>query len=260
MSDSAVVMRLLRRDRALAASALIAAVALAWAYLLIAAAPAASMAAMAAGMAPMPWTLAIFAVTAVMWIAMMVAMMLPSAAPMILLFAVIDRNRPEAGSAIGATGLFAFGYLVVWAGFSIAATAAQWELQQAALLSPAMEIGSATTAGFLLLLAGVYQLTPLKQACLRQCRSPLDFLTRYWRAGSIGALGLGLRHGLFCLGCCWAVMALLFAVGVMNLRWVAALTLFVLLEKILPHGRFLGRAGGVGLVLCGGAILLASVA
>jgi predicted metal-binding membrane protein len=260
MSDTAVIVRLLRRDRALAVSALIVAIALAWAYLLLAAEPDASMTAMAEGMTSMPWTLAAFAVTAVMWIAMMVAMMLPSAAPMILLFAAIGRKRPEGGPPIRATGLFVFGYLVVWAAFSIAATAAQWGLQQAALLSPAMATGSATAAGALLLLAGVYQLTPLKQACLRQCRSPLEFLTRFWQAGSAGAVGMGVRHGLLCLGCCWAMMALLFVGGVMNLLWVAALTLFVLLEKILPGGRFVGQAGGIGLVLWGGAILLASVA
>jgi predicted metal-binding membrane protein len=156
----------------------------------------------------------------------------------------------------GATGLFALGYLVVWAAFSIATTWAQWRLEQARLLSPAMATGSSALAGALFLLAGLYQLTPLKQACLRQCRSPFDFLTRYWRGGPFGALGMGLRHGFFCLGCCWAVMALLFVGRVMNMFWIAALALFVLIEKLVPAGRLLGRAGGIGLILWGGATLL----
>jgi predicted metal-binding membrane protein len=118
-------------------------------------------------------------------------------------------------------------YLVVWAGFSIVATGAQCWLDQARLLSPAMAAGSTALAGALFVLAGAYQLTPLKQACLRQCRSPLDFLTRYWRGGARGAFGMGLRHGLFCLGCCWAVMVLLFVGGLMNVLWIAALALFV---------------------------------
>jgi predicted metal-binding membrane protein len=260
MTDEAAVVRMLRRDRTVVVGALVGAVVLAWAYLLLVAGPNASMSAMGEPMMPMPWTAATFGVMALMWIAMMAAMMLPSAAPMILLFAAIDRKRTESGSLIGATSLFTFAYLVVWAAFSIAATSAQWSLQQARLLSPAMATASTALAGALLLVAGVYQLTPPKQACLRHCRSPLDFLTRYWRKGALGALQMGLRHGLFCLGCCWALMALLFVGGVMNMFWVAALALFVLVEKIVPGGRLLGYAGGVGLILWGGTILLAAVA
>lgn len=260
MSDNAVVVRILRRDLRVVVGALVGAVVLAWAYLLLVAGPDTSMAAMGEPMMPMPWTAATFGAMAMMWIAMMAAMMLPSAAPMILLFATIDRKRTENGSPISATGLFAFAYLVVWAAFSIAATSAQWGLQQARLLSPALATGSTALAGALLLIAGVYQLTPLKQACLRQCRSPLDFLTRYWREGAPGALQMGLRHGLFCLGCCWALMALLFVGGIMNMFWVVALALFVLMEKIVPGGRLLGYAGGVGLILWGGTILMTAVA
>lgn len=260
MTDEAAVVRMLRRDRTVVVGALVGAVVLAWAYLLLVAGPDASMSAMGEPMMPMSWTAATFGVMALMWIAMMAAMMLPSAAPMILLFAAIDRKRTESGSLIGATGLFAFAYLVVWAAFSIAATSAQWGLQQARLLSPAMATASTALAGALLLIAGVYQLTPLKQACLRQCRSPLDFLTRYWRKGALGALQMGLRHGLFCLGCCGALMALLFVGGVMNMFWMAALALFVLLEKIVPGGRLLGYAAGVGLILWGGRILMGAVA
>jgi predicted metal-binding membrane protein len=259
VSDEAAAVRILRRDRTIIGGALIGAVVLAWAYLLLAAGPDVSMAAMSEPMMPMPWTAATFGVMAMMWIAMMAAMMLPSAAPMILLFAAIDRKRTERGSPISATGLFSFAYLVVWSAFSIAATSAQWGLQQARLLSPAMATGSTALAGALLLAAGIYQLTPLKQTCLRNCRSPLDFLTRYWRKGALGAVQMGLRHGLFCLGCCWALMALLFVGGVMNVLWIAALALFILVEKIAPAGRLLGRAAGIGLTLWGGAALLTLV-
>ena len=259
MSGDAAIVRLLRRDRVVVTTALLSAVAVAWADLLLRAGPAASRA-MGRSMMPMPWTLATFGVMALMWLAMMVAMMLPSAAPMILLFAAIDRKQAAAASSYGATGLFALAYLIVWAGFSIIATAAQSGLQQAALLSPAMAAASTALAGTLLLLAGVYQLTPLKQACLRQCRTPLEFLTRYWHSGPLGAFAMGLRHGLYCVGCCWAVMALLFVGGVMNMIWVAGLALFVLVEKLLPAGGLLGRAGGIALLLWGGATLLFVIA
>jgi predicted metal-binding membrane protein len=249
----------LRRDRIVVATALVGVVAVAWAYLFLGAGMNTS-ATMGAMMMPMPWTLVTFRVMVVMWVAMMIAMMLPSAAPMILLFAAIDRRKAARGSPYRATGLFALGYLVVWAAFSIAATWAQWGLEQAKLLSPAMATSSSVLAGVLFLLAGIYQLTPLKQACLRQCRSPLAFLIRYWRGGAFGAFGMGVRHGLFCLGCCWAVMALLFVGGVMNMLWIAALALFILVEKIVPAGRLLGRTAGIGLVLWGGAALLTAIA
>lgn len=253
MSRDAAIVWLARRDRAVVATALAAVVVVAWSYILLAMA-------MGGAMMPVPWTLATVSVMLVMWIVMMIGMMLPSAAPMILLFAAIDRRRPAAALRYGATGLFALAYLVVWAGFSIVATGAQWWLDQARLLSPAMAAGSTVLAGALFVLAGAYQLTPLKQACLRQCRSPLDFLTRYWRGGARGAFGMGLRHGLFCLGCCWAVMVLLFVGGLMNVLWIAALALFVWAEKMIPAGRVLGRAGGVCLILWGGATLLTVIA
>lgn len=210
-------------------------------------------------MMPMPWTFTTVRVMLVMWIAMMAGMMLPSGAPMILLFAAINRQRPDA-LRFRAAALFAVAYLVVWAAFSVVATGVQWGLEQARLLSPAMATGSTALAGALFLLVGVYQLTPFKQACLRQCRSPLDFLTRYWRRGALGAFGMGLRHGLFCLGCCWAVMVLLFVGGLMNVLWIAALALFVLAEKVVPAGGLLGQAGGVLLFLWGVATLLTIIA
>lgn len=249
----------LRRERAIVVAALAAVVVLAWSYLLLGASVNSAMA-MGGPLMPMPWTLATVRVMLVMWIAMMAGMMLPSAAPMILLFSAIDRRRPSGALGYRATALFAIAYLVIWAAFGMVATGAQWRLDRARLLAPATAAGSTALAGALFVLAGAYQLTPLKQACLRQCRSPLDFLTRYWHSGALGAFGMGLRHGLFCLGCCWAVMVLLFVGGLMNMLWVAALALFVFVEKAIPAGRRLGQAGGVVLILWGGATLLTVIA
>jgi predicted metal-binding membrane protein len=179
-------------------------------------------------------------------------MMLPSAAPMILLFATINRKRRQEGSPYVRTGVFALGYVIVWAGFSIAATTLQWRLDGAMLLSPMMAATSVLLAGGVLIVAGIYQLTPLKQACLRHCRSPLDFILHHWRRGSVGALVMGVRHGLYCLGCCWVLMSLLFVGGVMNFLWIAAIAAYVLLEKTVPAGHWISRAAGVALVAWGG--------
>ena len=192
----------------------------------------------------------------VMWAVMMVAMMLPSAAPTILLFAALLRTRVPA-SPLPPTAIFAAGYVLVWGVFSLVATVAHMALEHAALVSPATRTRTAVLAGLLLVAAGVYQLTPLKDACLRQCRSPIQFVTRHWRAGLDGALRLGLFHGGYCVGCCWALMGLLFVGGVMNVAWVAALAVFVLLEKTAFLGARAGRAvSGAGLVAAG-AITLA---
>jgi len=180
-------------------------------------------------------------------------MMLPSAAPVILLVATVARKR-EARSA--STALFVFGYLLVWLAFAVAATAAQWALDEAGTLSDTMALGNMILAGGILIAAGVYQWTPLKQACLRHCRSPLDFLLFHWRAGALGAVRSGIKHGLFCLGCCWMLMGLLFVGGIMNLAWIAGIALLVLIEKAVPWG---GRMSGLtGAVLVGwGAMTLA---
>ena len=146
---------------------------------------------------------------------------------------------------------FGLGYLVVWLAFSACATLAQWALHERALLSPAMATSSTLVAGLILITAGVYQLTPLKSRCLTRCQSPLGFLMSNWRDGSSGAFQMGFRHGIFCLGCCWALMTLLFVVGVMNLAWVAVLTLFILAEKLGPTGAGVSRAGGVILIVLG---------
>jgi predicted metal-binding membrane protein len=201
------------------------------------------------------WTPGYLAVLVVMWAVMMAAMMLPSAAPMILLYgAIADRRKAKGDTAVGA-GVFGFGYIVVWAGFSLIAVALQFGLDSLALLSPMMSTTSKWLAGSVLIAAGLYQWTPLKQACLRRCRSPLEFLTTEWRAGARGAFLMGLRHGTYCLGCCWLLMLLLFVGGIMNIAWIAGIAVFVLIEKVAPAGHWIGRAAGAALVVWGAATL-----
>jgi predicted metal-binding membrane protein len=250
---SAILERLVRRDRTAAAIALLVLAATAWASLIR----------MRSGMAPaggaamaMPgmhgWSVLESLQLFLMWATMMVAMMLPSAAPVILLVAAIERRRRERASPAVPTAIFAAGYLVVWIGFSAAAALMQSALHQAALLSPAMASTSPVLGGLILVAAGLYQWLPAKSACLGHCRSPLGFLGSEWREGSTGALVMGLRHGAFCLGCCWALMLLLFVAGVMNLLWVAAIGALVLVEKVTRGGPEIGRLAGLALVGWGG--------
>jgi len=185
---------------------------------------------------------------------MMVAMMLPSAAPMVLLFAAISRKQREAGKPFVPTVIFLAGYLAVWGLFSVLATGAQWGLE-AAGFAPMTSGAGARLGGAILIAAGLYQLTPLKQACLSHCRSPILFLTSHWRPCRAGAWRMGLAHGAYCLGCCWFLMALLFVGGIMNVIWIAALALYVLFEKIVPAGHWLAYAAGAALSLGGIAMM-----
>jgi len=188
--------------------------------------------------------------TFAMWAVMMIGMMAGPATPMLLLFAGMQRTRTS-GAVPMALPSFGLGYLAVWTGFSACAAVAQEALHRAALLSPAMAASSPRVAGAILIAAGAYQLTPFKGACLTWCRSPLGFLMSGWRDGAPGAFQMGLTHGLYCLGCCWALMCALFAVGVMNLLWVAALTALVLLEKVGPVGAIAARVTGVIMIAVG---------
>lgn len=244
-------MNLLRRERAVVLLALAGVTAIAWVYLFIAqqdmTMPMDDMPGMAAPFSA-PWVF-------VMWWVMMLGMMLPSAAPMILTFASVQRRKRQREEAYVPTGIFVVGYLLVWGLFSLAATAAQWALNQGMLLSPMLAL-TPIVGGTLFILAGIYQFTPLKYACLRQCRSPFAFVLNHWHDGWRGALRMGAEHGAFCLGCCWVLMALLFAVGVMNLVWVAAIAAFVFAEKLLPGGVWIARAGG-GAMAAFGVWLLA---
>ncbi|MGQ0655586.1 MAG: DUF2182 domain-containing protein [Betaproteobacteria bacterium] len=192
-----------------------------------------------------------------MWVAMMAAMMLPATYPMVRAFVTINRRRRERQAPYVPTAWFVLGYLLAWSAFSVAAVAAQWALQHAGLLNAMGESASRTLSGALFLAAGLYQWTPLKDACLSRCRSPEAFVLTEWRDGHAGAVVMGLRHGLFCVGCCGVLMLLLFAVAVMDLVWVAALTALVMAEKLLPGGRVLRHVIGAGLVVAGFAFLLA---
>jgi predicted metal-binding membrane protein len=197
------------------------------------------------------WGLTAVLLLFVMWAVMMVAMMVPSAAPMVLAFLGVNRRRQSAGRQFVPVGIFVAGYLAVWTAYSAVATLAQWGLHKAALLSPAMAATSPFLSGGLLIAAGIFQWTPLKHMCLKGCRSPLSFLMSEWRDGRAGAFIMGLRHGSYCVGCCWVLMALLFVAGVMNLLWVAVIALFVMAEKSLPRGELLGHVTGVALVAAG---------
>jgi predicted metal-binding membrane protein len=252
MSADRSPIRLLARDRIAVIAALAAVTALSWLYLYRQMQPMADMADMAAEMgAPAgfaPWTGAAFALNFAFWWAMMPGMMLPSATPMILTFATVNRRKRERGRRFVPTAVFTAGYLLAWGLFGIVATLADWGFERAALMSPATQALSPLWAIFVLAAAGIYQLTPWKSVCLAHCRSPLDFALNHWRDGPVGALRMGIEHGLYCLGCCWFLMALLFAAGIMSLVWMAALAAFVLIEKLFPAGLWIARAGGVVII------------
>jgi predicted metal-binding membrane protein len=201
------------------------------------------------------WQAADALLTLAMWAVMMVAMMTPSAAPVVLLIATVERRRGER-APVAMAWLALGGYFAVWTAASAAATALQWALHEAGLMANAMGGLRPWLAGIALIGVGLYQFAPAKAACLRLCRSPVDILAQYWKPGPGGALRLGLRHGLYCLGCCWALMLVLFVSGIMNLIWIALLSALVLAEKLLPRGLLLGRLAGLGLVAWGGRLLV----
>ncbi len=253
---------LLKRDRAVVATAMVVITLLAWAYILHLAAgmgamPTGGMAmdgmSEAMGPAMRAWTPALAATMFAMWWVMMVGMMTPSVAPMILLYAAVGRKAAAGGAAFASAAWFLAGYLAVWTLFSAMATAAQWGLTQAALLTPAMAASSARLGGAVLIAAGAYQWTPAKETCLKACQAPISFLAAHggFRGDAAGAARLGVRHGLYCLGCCFVLMALLFVGGVMNILWIAGLTVLVLLEKLVPAGRLASRLSGALMVAAG---------
>ena len=223
---------MLKRDRTIVAFGLAGVATLSWTYLIY---MDWGMRHMDVGMdmvimpAMQHWTAWDLVLVFLMWAVMMVAMMVPAASPVILLFAEINRRRNQHQGTFASTGEFLLGYLTAWTGFSVFATLAQWGLLTAALVSPMMESTSKALGGGLLLGAGLFQFSRLKYACLAHCRSPMGFLATEWRDGLGGAFRMGLKHGCYCLGCCWALMVLLFAFGVMNLLWVASISAFVLL-------------------------------
>ena len=214
-----------------------------------------SMPAMDAMTGVQPWTPTEFGLRLTMWAVMMVAMMVPTAAPMTLMYAAVARKAAVQHNPVAPTFGFVTGYITMWAVFSLVATVAQHALDQAALLSPMMSSNSRIFGAALLMAAGVYQFTPLKNACLTNCRAPAHFLSRFWHTGNLGAFRMGLRLGAYCVGCCWILMGLLFVGGVMNLLWIAAIAIFVLLEKTVPFGGVTGRIVGATMILVGGLSL-----
>jgi predicted metal-binding membrane protein len=206
-------------------------------------------------MQPVGWSAGYAFVIFLMWCAMMVAMMVPSAAPMVLIHASIGRQQENAGRTLATTAIFVAGYLTVWTVFSLVATALQWGLESLGIVSGMMEIASPVIAGLVLITAGFYQLTPLKRVCLKHCQNPLTFVIQHWRPGKAGAFRMGLEHGGYCLGCCWFLMALLFVGGIMNLIWIAGIALYVGIEKFAVGHRWLTVATGVTLTVAGLRIL-----
>jgi len=247
---------LLRRDRIVVGSALAGLIAISWAYVIWLAA---TMDMGAADMGMMmsasftPWAVSDFVFMFFMWAIMMVGMMTPSAAPMILIYARVGRQAEVQGKPFASAGWFASGYLAAWAGFSIIATLAQWGLERATLVTPMMASATPLFGGLVLILAGLYQWSSVKDACLSFCQAPIVFIQRHggFRRDASGAFKLGLRHGIYCVGCCCVLMALLFVGGVMNLLWIAGLAFLVLAEKLIPVGRFLSRGIGVVLTMLG---------
>jgi predicted metal-binding membrane protein len=283
MGDTALE-AVLRRDRAVVTAALVVIAVLAWAYVLWLSAdmvmPGSPVPGSAGGdMAGMDmsstdtggmdmggmdmgatvapafrtWASADFAFIFTMWAVMMVGMMTPSVAPMLLLYAGVGRKARADSRPIASTGWFFAGYLAVWVVFSIVATGAQWLLARLALLDPSMATDSAILGGLVLIAAGLYQWTPMKGVCLRQCQAPIAFLASHggFRSAPLGALRLGINHGAYCLGCCWALMALLFVVGVMNVLWIAGIAILVLLEKTVPTGQVIPRVSGALMIATG---------
>lgn len=262
----------LRRDRLMVASALGTIAALAWAYVLWLAAKMDMGGASLSGFRRAPAAMGMMAPAAarwgaleltllfVMWAAMMVAMMAPSAAPMILMYARAGRQGKLAGKPLAATGWFAAGYFLVWAGFSLAASLIQWVLERAVLLNARMASANVLLGALILIVAGIYQWTPLKNACLAQCQTPFRFLMSHggFRRDPVGCLRLGVLHGAFCVGCCWVLMTLLFVVGVMNVLWIAVLALLVLLEKLTRWGRSVARLAGAVCIATGAWMIFAA--
>lgn len=251
---------ILRHDRWVVAGGLVLVLAIAWGVLLSGAGTGMSALAMTRmpqdmDMPLLAWTPGYAVSLFFMWWIMMAAMMLPSASPVLLLVAALNRKARPDRLPYGPTGLFAAGYLIAWACFSLAAVAVQLWLTQRGVLSGMMHATSGKLAGGLLIAAGLWQFTPIKHACLRHCRSPAQFLSQRRRKGDYGGLAMGMEHGAACLGCCWLLMALLFVGGVMNLYWIVGLAVYALGEKLLPAGQRIGKPVGALLALWGAAIL-----
>lgn len=249
---------LLRRDRIILLFSLVLICGLSWFYLIDLAVDMEEMrSTMKMAMYQVPaWSLKDFMFLFMMWTVMMVGMMTPSATPMILTFSAVYKKRKERSGAFVSTWIFLLGYLLSWAGFSLFAALIQWSLKNTAMLSPFMSTQASLLGGLILISAGVYQLTPLKNMCLIKCQNPLFVIMDEWREGKLGTLIMGIRNGFFCVGCCWVLMLILFVTGVMNLIWVAIITLFVLIEKVAPAARMMKWVTGSLLIIWGLVVTL----
>lgn len=247
----------LRRDRDVVAASLVVVVALAWIYIWR---DAAAMGAMGPGTSGMPYASAAGMLVPIflMWAIMMVGMMLPAASPTILLYGTLVRKNGERGTVLPAVWVFTSGYILVWTGFSLAIAVLQMLLHQLALVTPMMVSASPELSAAILVCAGIYQWSPLKQSCLRKCRNPMEFFITRWRPSALGAFRMGVEHGTYCVGCCWMLMTLLFVAGVMNLFWVVLITGLVLAEKVLPLRRITSGIASIVLLLCGLILLFTS--
>ena len=268
--EPTAVEAIIKRERLVIGAGIALLTALSWWWVLVGSGTGMSVFAMTTWVFPPPagtgmtqeWSAAYAVVMVFMWWIMMIAMMTPSAAPTILLYAHVYRHERKLGRLAGATTptfAFAMGYLLTWMAFSLLATGLQWGLERAGLMH-AMLMWSINPvfSGMLLLAAGAYQLTPLKSACLDRCRAPAQFLAANFKPGTLGAVHMGAKHGAYCVGCCWLLMALLFAGGIMNLVWIAGLSILVLAEKITPHGPAIARVSGIAMII-GGLWLLMHV-
>jgi predicted metal-binding membrane protein len=263
--NEAALTALLKRDRAIVAACLIALLIFTWAYMLwladdmqMGGMDMSGFRMIPAGASVMmpatePWQPIEFAFVFVMWAVMMIGMMTPSVAPLIMIYAHVGRQAVAQQQPFAASAWLAMGYLLAWIVFSAVATIAQWAVERRGWLTPTMAGASDTLGGLTLIAAGLYQWTPLKDACLRQCQAPLQFIQRHggFHGDAIGSLVVGARHGLYCVGCCWVLMALLFVGGVMNVLWIAGLMIFVLVEKVVPVGRLISRISGLGFLAAG---------
>lgn len=252
---ASLIESVLRRERVIVLLCLAGIVVLAWLYLF----DMAGHMAMGHLMSPIdrPWRGADFVAAGLMWAIMMAGMMLPSAAPVVLLYLLVDAQARGGGDSVPESrgALLLAGYLAAWTLFSLAATVGQWQSAERALLDSGLGLASQTLGGAVLVLAGLYEWSPLKQRCLRHCRSPLAYVTQHYRGGAIGAFRMGAAHGIYCVGCCWALMLALFVVGVMNLAWVAGLAALTIAQKYWRHGRILSLASGALFVLAGGLMI-----
>lgn len=246
---------LVRKDRYVVIAGLLGVTGLAWAYTAYLAWDMQGMDMASGRSISMPmtagWTFGDFGLMFLMWTVMMTAMMIPSAAPMILMFSTVYRKRRNNRQPFVPTTVFVSGYLLIWSSFALGGTLLQWGLHAATLLSPMTLTATPLIGGSLLLAAGVFQFSPIKYLCLTECRTPMSFLMGDWREGQRGALTMGVKQGIYCLGCCWVLMSLLFVLGVMNLLWIAALAGFVLIEKVAPGRSWINRTSGALLLAWG---------